>query len=242
MKVLVTGANGFVGKHLKSRIISDDCNELFELNRNTPWAEIEDIIGNIDLIYHLAGEVKPNSTNDEFNKSNIDLTKKIIDTIISKGLSIPIIYTSSIHAEKQTNHYGITKRKSEVLLENYSMENDSRVIIFRLPHLFGEGCKVNYNSAITTWIFQYVNGHEMNVYDPSIVMNYVYIKDLIFDLTDNKILDGQKISYYNPSIIHEISLGEVVDVISSFERNKEYREGNTFESKLYNVYKDFILS
>ena len=242
MKILITGANGFVGKHLKNKIMNDGGHELFELNRNTPWSEIEAIISDIDLIYHLAGEVKPDSTNDEFSKSNVCLTEKIINTITSKGLSIPVIYASSIHAEKQTNYYGITKRKSEILLENYSLENDSRVIIFRLPHLFGEGCKVNYNSAITTWIFQFINGQEINIYDPLIEMNYVYIKDLIIDLIDKEILVEKKISYYKPSIIHEVKLGDVVKIISSFEKNKEFNNINTFEYKLFNVYKSFLLS
>ena len=149
LNILVTGSKGFIGKNLLKRLNSEDFN-LLEFNRNDSLDKLEKLILQSDFIVHLAGEVRPNSSSDDFTNSNTLLTQNIIEILGKHQKNTPILMASTIHAKLLKNEYGKTKREAELLIENYVNKTTTNCFIYRLPHVFGEECKPNYNSVIST--------------------------------------------------------------------------------------------
>jgi UDP-2-acetamido-2,6-beta-L-arabino-hexul-4-ose reductase len=196
-----------------------------------------------DFIVHLAGEVRPNSSNDDFKSSNTLLTKNIVDFLKKHNKNIPILIASTIHAKLLKNEYGKTKREAEILIENYSKETRVKCFIYRLPHVFGEGCKPNYNSVISTWIYNSIHNLEINCFDRTINIHYVYVQDIVDDFVS--ILDKQVSQeiYIEPKKVYETTLGEVIDLIDEFKYNlqsQDYQSNSSeFKQKLHKTYLDY---
>ena len=148
--ILITGSNGFVGKNLIQYLTNNNEINILTFTRDNTLNDLENLIKKSDFIFHLAGEVRPDSSEDDFNKSNAILTKSIVDILEKLGKKIPILLASTIHAKLLKNEYGKSKRVSEKTIEEYSINNKIQCSIYRLPHVFGEGCKANYNSVIST--------------------------------------------------------------------------------------------
>ena len=245
MNVLVTGARGFIGSNLIKRLEKINNINIIEFNRDSTWKELENRIDSIDFIYHFAGEVRPKSSDEEFKKSNANLTKDLIDLIEKKDKKIPFLMASSIHAKLQKNAYGITKREAEIYLEEYGKQNHVPVWIYRLPHVFGEGCKPNYNSVISTWIYNSIHGKEIVVFDRTIPMTYVYVQDIVDEFIDclsyNK-KDSGTGGYIEPTITYDTTLGEVVDFIDGFKHatNNNASAYDGFQEKLYRTYLHYL--
>lgn len=244
INILITGSTGFIGKNLIKYLnsLSKKIN-ILEFNRNDTFDKLENLIVQADYIFHLAGEVRPSSSDTEFKNSNVNLTKTMVDFLNKNNKKTPILLASSIHAQLLKNSYGITKRDSEILIEKYSINNSIQSLIYRLPHVFGEGCKPNYNSVISTWIYSSIHDKEINVFDRNIEMNYVYVQDIIIEFM-NLINSNSNDLYITPNRVFQTTLGEVVDLINEFKNNidnKEYRIDNQeFKSKLFITYKDYL--
>jgi len=239
--ILITGAQGFIGKNLIQELTKIESYKIYELNRNTPWSEIEDEITNIDFIFHLAGEVRPKSDDDAFNSSNVLLTERLLLLLEKKKHFVPIIMASTIHVKLQSNQYGITKRKAEILIENFSQKHKINMINYRLPHVFGEGCKPNYNSVISTWIYNSINDKEIIVFDRTINMEYVYVQDIVKAFVRFvKNIENSNEIYTYPEITYKTTLGEVADYIDEFKKNTYHHNNDDFKSKLYSVYQDYL--
>lgn len=240
--ILVTGSKGFIGKNLIKKLKNKNVN-IFEFNRSNTLDELKDLLLESDFVYHLAGEVRPNSSNTEFKESNTILTKNIVDILNSNDKKIDIVFASSIHAQLLRNEYGKTKRESEILVEDYSKAKGTNCYIFRLPHLFGEGCKPNYNSVVSTWIFNSINNLEINCFDRNIQMNYIYVQDLVNNFVELNLRNKNGEVYYTPEYIYQTTLGEVLDYIDEFKNNIENTSysisDNDFKSKLFDTYKDY---
>ena len=240
--ILITGAKGFIGTNLILKLNQNKNLNLMKVVRETKVEELELFLKKSDLIYHFAGEVRPNSDDSSFRESNLNLTKLILKLLESNNKKIPILYTSSIHSDSSTNEYGKTKKESEVLIEDYAKRNNVESHIYKLPHVFGEHCKPNYNSVITTWIYNTIHNLEVKVYDRNIKMNYVYVQDLIKEFSD--CLDNFSNEIYIESkYVYPTNLGEVIDFIEEFKENannENYiinRDG--FKGKLLDVYKHY---
>ncbi|MFW2602104.1 NAD-dependent epimerase/dehydratase family protein, partial [Aliarcobacter butzleri] len=242
LNILVTGSKGFIGKNLLKKLDNNNYN-ILEYNRDDFFETLEKQIIQSDFIVHLAGEVRPNSSNDDFKSSNTLLTQNLIDILRKHNKNIPILMASTIHAKLLKNEYGKTKREAELLIENYSKETDVKCFIYRLPHVFGEGCKANYNSVISTWIYNSIQNLEINCFDRNIEMHYVYVQDIVDEF--KSIVDNQVSNeiYIEPKKVYETTLGEVVDFISEFKQNiksKDYKSnGLEFKEKLYETYLDY---
>jgi UDP-2-acetamido-2,6-beta-L-arabino-hexul-4-ose reductase len=238
--VLITGINGFLGRNLQKRLQQHGIH-VKGTTRSTSTTELNVLINNTDFIYHFAGEVKPESDEDAFNLSNLGSTKKIIDSIKRNGRPIPIVFASTVHAEVQHNAYGKTKREAEKAIEVYGQEHNVAVKIYRLPHVFGEGCKPNYNSVVSTWIYNRINDAQIIVYDRGSELQYVYVQDLVTEFIEllKNISVGSQI-YVKPKLIFKVTLGELADLIEEFKSNikkDNYKlQKDSFEAKLFTTY------
>lgn len=242
--VLITGAKGFIGKHLTKTISSIDGINVYEYNKQSSWDELEAILENIDFIFHLAGEVNPKSASNSFFEGNVNLTQNLIELLQKKERKIPILFASSIHAENPKNDYGITKKQSEDIIMQYGINQNVPVYIYRLFHLFGEGCKPNYNSVISTWIYNSIHDSDIHVFDRNIVMHYSYVQDVVREFASHLSDSRYKTNcFFKSSLIYDTTLGEVVDYINEFKnniRNSEYYIlDNAFKQKLFSTYQDY---
>lgn len=238
MKVLITGYKGFIGKNL-IKFIENKKIEIIGYGRENTLEELEEIIENIDFIFHLAGEVRPKSEEKLFVESNLRLTKSIINIIEKKHLKIPILTTSTIHVENLKNAYGTTKKEAEKLLIEYSEKNKIPVYIYRLPHVFGEGCKPNYNSVISTWLYNSIMDKEIIVFDRGIEINYVYVQDIVKEFY--KHLEKKSFhTFYKISESYRTTLGDVVDYIEEFNNKEKIICDNKFKEKLYKVHLNYL--
>ena len=242
LNLLVTGANGFIGTNLIKKLQKNKEVKVLTFTKAHSYKDLEQLIIASDFIFHLAGEVRPNSTKEDFENANVILTESIIKLLNKHNKKTPILLASTIHAKLLKNEYGKTKRESEILVEEYANKNNIHSFIFRLPHVFGEGCKPNYNSVISTWIYNSLNDLEINVFDRSIGMHYVYVQDIVSEFISMLITESDAM-YYEPQIIYETTLGEVVDFINEFKQHMNDTDysihDNEFKQKLFNTYKDY---
>ena len=241
--ILITGSKGFVGKHLVKVLSFDTRYSVYEYTRQSTLKELDAIIDGVDFIFHLAGEVNPKSAAEAFFEKNVTLSQVLIDVLKSRGLKIPILLSSSIHAENPKNVYGTTKKESEEIILLYGLEQKVPVYIYRLFHLFGEGCKPNYNSVISTWMYNVIRDLEIQVYDRSIAMHYSYVQDVINEFIAHLDRSNTSSSFFQSSVVYDTTLGEVVDDINEFKHNihnPAYRiEDNPFKQKLFITYQDY---
>jgi UDP-2-acetamido-2,6-beta-L-arabino-hexul-4-ose reductase len=243
--ILITGSNGFIGKNLKNKLLKLNDINIYEFNRGDKISDIKRYIKDIDFIFHLAGEVRPDSSDDEFKTSHGILTQSIVDLIEKDNLKIPILLASSKHAQNPKNMYGQTKKDTEDIIINYSKRNDISVYIYRLSHLFGEDCKPNYNSVISTWIYNSINDLDINIFDRKIPMVYLYVQDVVDSFIEKIYLNNDhNIHWCNIDQYYETTLGEVVDFINEFKKNinnsnYSISNKNSFKEKLFNVYLDY---
>ena len=156
MRVLITGANGFIGKNLSIRIKENSLFTLGTLVRDSSDKEFVREVGLADAIVHLAGENRPRS-DTEYDFGNRIITKRICDTLCDLNKRTPIIFASSQQA-LSNNLYGRSKKSAEQLLMALSSENKNPVAIYRLPGVFGKWCKPNYNSVVATFCHNVATG------------------------------------------------------------------------------------
>lgn len=235
MNILVTGSNGFIAKNLISTLQKQGTN-ILPFTRDDNTSTLKERVRISDYIIHLAGEVRPQSSDDEFHASNAGLTQLITQQLTNEKLNTPIILASTIHAKLQKNEYGKSKRLAEILVEEYSNKTGANCHILRLPHVFGPGCKVNYNSVISTWIVDTIQGKEINVYDREIKMQYVYVIDVVKDMI-NLINENNENLYLTPSIIYPTTLGIVADLIAEFNMGiTSSTVNNELAEKIYDTF------
>jgi UDP-2-acetamido-2,6-beta-L-arabino-hexul-4-ose reductase len=244
MNVLITGFGGFIGKHLIAALSKNNKVNVLYFNRENSLNDLKTLLLQSNKLVHLAGEVRPQSSDDAFYNSNVGLTQTILSILEENKHFIPIIYISSIHAEKSANAYGKTKRKSELLIEAYDKKENTDSSIFRLPHVFGRGCRTNYNSVISTWIVNTIENKEIIVYDENIKMNYVYVDDIVNEFVEELFLDeGDRPLYRKPKISFDTTLGNIIRYLEEFKTNilndNYHIEKNEFKEKLYSTYQDY---
>jgi UDP-2-acetamido-2,6-beta-L-arabino-hexul-4-ose reductase len=243
MKILVTGAQGFIGKNLIAELKNQNYNEIFEYSKETETSLLDEYCKEADFVFHLAGVNRPQDLS-EFMDGNYGFTSTLLETLKRHRNTCPVMISSSIQAEFN-NPYGISKKAGEDLLFEYSKETGANVLVYRFPNVFGKWGKPNYNSAIATFCHNVAYEFPINVNDPSVLMNLVYIDDVVVELinalNDN---ENQAGNFCEIPVVHSITLGEIVDLIYSFKDSREERSipdmSNPFTKKLYSTYLSYL--
>ncbi|MDM0975843.1 NAD-dependent epimerase/dehydratase family protein [Clostridium perfringens] len=243
MKVLVTGAKGFIGKNLVSTLEREDKYKIICIDRENSKAELEKGVLNSDFIVHLAGINRPKNE-EEFFKGNTGLTEEIIEILKKNNKNTSILITSSIQADLD-NAYGQSKKGAEEALIKYMEDIKGNVFIFRLPNVFGKWCRPNYNSAIATFCHNIARGEEVWISDPTKEMTLVYIDDVVRNIKN--VIDNEENyipGYQNVDIEHKATLGEIVDLINSFKESRKSlmipNMENELTKKLYSTYLSYL--
>lgn len=242
MKVLVTGADGFIGKNLMISLQRNPSIEIIKFTRDCSIEQLPALIAQVDFIFHLAGINRPVDEN-EFAVGNADLTATICQAIQASGRKIPILLTSSSQAERH-NAYGKSKLQAEMHLLNLHMQKDNKVYIYRLPNVFGKWCKPNYNSAVATFCHNISRGLPIQVNDPSVKLNLVHIGAVVSSFLTILSTQPEDQIYINVTPVYQVTLGDLVQQLYKFRDSRESLitepVGDGFTRVLYATYISYI--
>lgn len=247
MRVLVTGANGFIGKNLLLHLQETANISVVPFNKEHEMADMPDLLEGVDWVFHLAGINRPEST-DEFYTGNLDLTEQLCASIKSCGRKIPVVFTSSIQANAE-NDYGKSKRSAEEVLLGLERDTGSPVFIYRLPNVFGKWSRPNYNSVVATFCHNISRDLPIKINDPLSSIRLVYIDDVIDNfmallMGRESIPSGYESPYIQVSPEYEITVGELADQIGRFKavRHDLFSESVGFglTRALYSTYVSYL--
>ena len=242
MKILVTGAGGFVGRNLcaqlknikdgKARNYPVAVEEVFEYDIDSTPEELDSYCRQADFVFNLAGVNRPENP-DDFAKGNFGFASTLLDTLQRHGNTCPVMLSSSIQATligRYAGHpYGESKRAGQELFFDYARQTGARVLVYRFPNLFGKWCRPNYNSAVATFCNNIANGMPIQVNDPSVELELLYIDDLVDEMIASlqgnehhcefeglQAVENPDGRYcYVPTTFHA-TLGQIVDLLNRF--------------------------
>jgi len=249
MKVLITGANGFVGKNLQLHLAERKDVQVVCFTRGDDVAQLPALLQGVDFVFHLAGVNRPQDP-AEFLSGNVYLTHALCQAVgavaDAAGKPVPIIYTSSTQAGRD-NPYGQSKRGAEDALSAVAHSHQVPVHIFRLPNVFGKWCKPNYNSAVATFCHNIARGLPIAVNDPAAAIILVYVDDVIerfMQLMDgaDAAVDADGFATVAPQ--YSTTVGELARQIQAFKDCRDTlmteRVGNGLVRALYATYVSYL--
>ena len=272
MNILVTGAKGFVGKNLcvslknlkggKDRTRPElHISEIFEYDLDTSPEMLAEYCKKADFVFHLAGVNRPKEQS-EFMSGNYGFSAVLLDTLKKYDNACPVMLSSSIQAtligRYGESDYGKSKLAGENLFFDYASETGAKVLVYRLPNLFGKWCRPNYNSAVATFCHNTANDLPITVNDRSTKLELLYIDDLVCEMLDA--LEGREhhceYNGLNPFFCdegrfcavpttHHVTLGEIADLLASFKFQPQTLvmpeiPENSFAKKLYSTYLSYL--
>ena len=272
MKILVTGAKGFVGKNLCCALnnIKDGkdrtrpnlrIDEVYEYDLDSSLEDLDAWCKEADFVFNLAGVNRPKETSD-FMEGNFGFASTLLDTLKKNKNTCPVMLSSSQQASLTgrfgNSEYGRSKKAGEELFLKYQEVTGAKVLVYRFPNLFGKWCRPNYNSAVATFCNNIANDLPIQVNDPNVELELLYIDDLVTEMLDalegtehrcefvglDVVTDVNGRYCYCP-ITHKVTLGEIVDLIHSFAEQPntlmipEIPE-NSFAKKLYSTYLSYL--
>lgn len=222
MRVLVTGAHGFIGRHVGLRLEEEGGHDVLRFGRADSPLTLGDLLGRTDAIVHLAGENRP-TEQSAFEAVNVGLTTALCGAIAAAGRSIPVIFASSAQAELD-NPYGASKRRAEEVLARHCAVTGGSVTAFRLPGVFGKWSRPHYNSVVATFCHQLARGLEISVRDPAAELRLVYIDDVVDAVlaTLNVRVPGFTWGAVAPE--HRITLSDLAATIQEYARGRDAAE------------------
>lgn len=254
MKILVTGAKGFVGRNLcenlknirdgKDRTRGVDVEEIFEFDIDTPKEKLSEYCKTADFVFHLAGVNRPKDEK-EFMEGNFGFTSELLETLKKFENKATVMISSSIQAALD-NPYGKSKKSGEDLLFKYGEENNVKIMVYRFPNLFGKWCKPNYNSVIATFCHNIAHDLPIQINNPSHELTLCYIDDVVDELI--RALKGEENRHDNfcrVPIEHNVELGKIAKLIYSFKESRNTKNvpnmtSGSFSKKLYSTYLSYL--
>ena len=271
MRILVTGAKGFVGRNLvenlkniqagKKRTRNIVIDDIYEFDIDTDKALLDTYCKDTDFVFNLAGVNRPQNQS-EFMEGNFGFASELLDTLKKHENTCPIMLSSSIQAtligRYGESDYGKSKLAGEELFFGYEKETGASVYVYRFPNLFGKWCRPNYNSAVATFCNNIANNLPIQVNDPAVELELLYIDDLVEEMLD--VLEGKEHRcdydgldvvasesgrYCYAPVTHKVTLGEIVDLLYSFKAQPKtlmmpHIPDNSFAKKLYSTYLSYL--
>ena len=272
MNILVTGAAGFVGKNLTASLknIKEGrdrtrpelvIDEIYEYDIHTESALLDEYCEKADFVFNLAGVNRPKN-NEEFMKGNFGFATTLLETLKKYQNNCPVMLSSSIQATLLGRYagsdYGKSKLAGEELFFRYGEETGARVLVYRFPNLFGKWCRPNYNSAVATFCHNLANDLPIQVNDPAVELELLYIDDLVAEMLDA--LEGREHHcefegveavekkdgrYCYAPVTHKASLGKIVALLETFQAQPQTLlmpeiPENSFVKKLYSTYLSYL--
>ena len=272
MNILVTGAKGFVGKNLvatlkniaegkdKSYDVLSDI-VVYEYDIYSGFEQLEEYCQKADFVFNLAGVNRPENA-DEFMKGNLGFASELLGLLKKYDNKCPVMLASSIQAtligRYSESEYGKSKLAGEELFFQYGIENNSKVLVYRFPNLFGKWCIPNYNSVVATFCHNIANDLPIQVNDRSAQIEFVYIDDLVTEMLaalkgEEHYCDYDGVNavechngkYCYVPVSHNVTLGEVVNLLQAFcDQPKSLLlpeiANNSFAKKLYSTYLSYL--
>lgn len=272
MNILITGAAGFVGKNLTAALknIRDgrdrtrpelSIEEIYEYDLHTDPTLLEDYCRKADFVFNLAGVNRPKDK-EEFMKGNFGFATTLLDTLKRYGNNCPVMLSSSIQATLLGRYagsdYGKSKLAGEELFFDYGKETGAKVLVYRFPNLFGKWCRPNYNSAVATFCHNYANDLPIQVSDPAVELELLYIDDLVFEMLDAleekehrcefeevEAVEQEQGRYCFAPVTHKVTLGEIVSMLDRLRAQPGTLQmpeipSGSFEKKLYSTYLSYL--
>lgn len=272
MKILVTGAKGFVGKNLcaqlnnikegKAKCYGDlTISEVYEYDIDSTQEQLNVYCKDCDFVFNLAGVNRPQRS-EEFMQGNFGFASTLLDTLKAHKNTSPVMLSSSIQATLAgrfgESEYGKSKKAGEKLFFDYSKETGSKVLVYRFPNLYGKWCKPNYNSVVATFCNNIANDLPIQVNDPCVELEVLYIDDLVeemiaalkgdehhceFDGVETLMkADGP---YCTAPVTHHVKLGEIVDLLHQFAEMPKTlmipeMPSDSFVKRLYSTYLSYL--
>lgn len=272
MKVLVTGAKGFVGKNLCAQLnnIKDDkakcygdltISEVYEYDIDSTQEELDAFCKDCNFVFNLAGVNRPQDPK-EFMEGNFCFASVLLNTLRKYKNSCPVMISSSIQATLAgrfgTSEYGKSKKAGEELMFKYGEETGAKILVYRFPNLYGKWCRPNYNSAVATFCNNIANDIPIQVNDPNVDMELLYIDDLVvemicalkgeehhceFDGLETVLQEDGR--YCAAPITHHVKLGEILDLLHQFAEMPKTlmipeMPSDSFAKRLYSTYLSYL--
>lgn len=240
MKILVTGADGFIGKNLVVRLRENPAFEVLPITRASSADALREAVNKTEFVFHLAGANRPTDQAD-FNRINIEFTQVLADALSAAKNRAPVVFASSRKAGEDSL-YGSSKIGAEQALLQLA-ETGSIVQIFRLPNVFGKWCRPNYNSAVATFCNNVAHGLAIQISDPNAPLELVYIDDVVDHFVA---MPGPAMTtgFGEVTPTYKTTVGVVADLIRSFHDSREAmligRVGTGLERALYSTYLSYL--
>ncbi|MBZ9609373.1 NAD-dependent epimerase/dehydratase family protein [Clostridium estertheticum] len=243
MKILVTGAKGFVGKNIIAELKNKGYTDIFEYDLGTEESLLEKYTKECEFVFHLAGVNRPKDES-EFMEGNFGFTSLLLDLLKKNNNKAPVLITSSVQAEKE-NPYGISKKAGEDLLFAYNKETGAKVLVYRLPNLFGKWSRPNYNTVVATFCYNIARGIEIQISNSDADLDLCYIDDVLDEfIRALENMEIKKDEYCYVPIVHNIKLGDLAQKIRSFKESRSDLSvpnmGDELTKKLYSTYLSFL--
>lgn len=243
MRILVTGSKGFIARNLIVELKNRGYTNILEFDKSSSREQLNSFCLDCDYVYHLAGVNRPEKAED-YMVGNLDFTEEMLNALKNNLNNPPIAITSSIQATLD-NPYGKSKNAAEQAIISNGLENNRKVIIYRLPNVFGKWCKPNYNSVIATFCYNLANNLPITINDPTTKLNLAYIDDvidtLIYDMENYKNINEV---FRNVTTSYSFTLGSIVELLQNFKESRinKYLPNteDSFEKKLYSTYLTYL--
>ena len=235
MKILVTGAKGFVGKNLCAQLnnikegkcvipgLTGNLEAVYEYDIDSTVEDLDKYCADCDFVFNLAGVNRP-QTPEEFMQGNFGFASLLLDTLKKHGNKCPVMISSSIQATLAgrfgTSEYGKSKKAGEELMFEYGAETGAKVLVYRFPNLFGKWCRPNYNSAVATFCNNIANDLPIQVNDRSVEMELLYIDDLVEEMIDALQGNEHRCDYDGIEVIPYTVISSDSSTVISSERSE----------------------